>query len=83
MSQVKIQGNASGTGAFTIAAPNSNTDTDYLRHIYYDCITYNPGALQYLVSVVGATQVMFGTDWPHQVHDRSHFDAAGCDGDGA
>ena len=26
MSQVKIQGNASGTGAFTIAAPNSNTD---------------------------------------------------------
>ena len=43
--------------------------TDYLRHIYYDCITYNPGALQYLVSVVGASQVMFGTDWPHQVHD--------------
>ena len=26
MSQVKIQGNASGTGVFTIAAPNSNTD---------------------------------------------------------
>lgn len=26
MSQVKIQGNASGTGIFTIAAPNSNTD---------------------------------------------------------
>lgn len=43
--------------------------TDYLRHIYYDCITYNPGALEYLLSVVGASQVMFGTDWPHQVHD--------------
>jgi aminocarboxymuconate-semialdehyde decarboxylase len=43
--------------------------TDYLRHIYYDCITYDPGALQYLVSVVGESQVMFGTDWPHQVHD--------------
>lgn len=26
MSQVKISGNASGTGVFTIAAPNSNTD---------------------------------------------------------
>jgi hypothetical protein len=26
MSQVKIQGNASGTGIFTVAAPNSNTD---------------------------------------------------------
>ena len=43
--------------------------TDYLRHIYYDSITYDLGALQYLVSVVGAEHVMFGTDWPHQVHD--------------
>ncbi len=43
--------------------------TDYLRHIYYDSITYNPGALQYLISVVGADHVMLGTDWPHQVHD--------------
>ena len=43
--------------------------TDYLRHIYYDSITYNLGALQYLISVVGAEHVMFGTDWPHQVHD--------------
>ena len=43
--------------------------TDYLRRIYYDCITYDLGALQYLISVVGAEHVMFGTDWPHQVHD--------------
>ena len=43
--------------------------TDYLRHIYYDNITYNLGALQYLISVAGPSQVMFGTDWPHQVHD--------------
>jgi aminocarboxymuconate-semialdehyde decarboxylase len=43
--------------------------TDYLRHIYYDCITYDLGALQYLISVVGSDHVMFGTDWPHQVHD--------------
>lgn len=43
--------------------------TDYLRHIHYDSITYQPGPLQYLISVVGAEQVMFGTDWPHQVHD--------------
>lgn len=42
---------------------------DYLRHIYYDSITYDPGALKYLVSVVGADRVMFGTDWPHQAHD--------------
>ena len=43
--------------------------TDYLRHIYYDSITYQPWPLQYLISVVGADHVMFGTDWPHQVHD--------------
>jgi aminocarboxymuconate-semialdehyde decarboxylase len=42
---------------------------DYLRHIYYDCICYSPATLEFLVSVVGADQVMFGTDWPHQVHD--------------
>jgi aminocarboxymuconate-semialdehyde decarboxylase len=43
--------------------------TDYLRRIFYDCITYDFGALAYLISVVGADRVMFGTDWPHQVHD--------------
>jgi aminocarboxymuconate-semialdehyde decarboxylase len=42
---------------------------DYLRHIYYDCITYDLGALRYLISVVGPDRVMFGTDWPHWVHD--------------
>jgi len=42
--------------------------TDYLRRIWYDCITYDRGALEYLVSVVGADRVLFGTDWPHQVH---------------
>jgi aminocarboxymuconate-semialdehyde decarboxylase len=43
--------------------------TDYLRRIWYDCITYDRGALRYLISVVGPDRVMFGTDWPHQVHD--------------
>ncbi len=45
--------------------------TDYLRHIYYDCITYDARALQYLISIVGADRVMFGTDWPHQVYDTA------------
>lgn len=42
---------------------------DYLRHIYYDSLTYDVGALRHLISVVGADRVMFGTDWPQQVHD--------------
>ena len=29
----------------------------------------DPGALRYLISVVGPDRVLFGTDWPHQVHD--------------
>jgi aminocarboxymuconate-semialdehyde decarboxylase len=44
------------------------TPTDHLRRIWYDCITYDLGALEYLVSVAGADRVLFGTDWPHQVH---------------
>jgi aminocarboxymuconate-semialdehyde decarboxylase len=43
--------------------------TDYLRHIYYDSITYDLRPLQFLISVVGHEHVMFGTDWPHWVHD--------------
>src|SRR5262249_11008130 len=43
--------------------------TDYLRRLYYDCINYNPGAMRYLIAVVGPERVLFGTDWPHQVHD--------------
>ena len=43
--------------------------TDYLKRLWYDCITYDLGALRYLISVVGSDRVLFGTDWPHQVHD--------------
>lgn len=43
--------------------------TDYLRHIYYDSITYDVRSLKYLVSIVGEDHVMLGTDWPHWVHD--------------
>ena len=43
--------------------------TDYLRHIYYDSITYDVRSLKYLIEIVGSEHVMFGTDWPHWVHD--------------
>ena len=43
--------------------------TEYLRRIWYDCLTYDAGALRYLISVAGPERVLFGTDWPHQVHD--------------
>jgi aminocarboxymuconate-semialdehyde decarboxylase len=43
--------------------------SEYLKRIWYDCITYDPRSLQFLISVVGADRVLFGTDYPHQVHD--------------
>jgi aminocarboxymuconate-semialdehyde decarboxylase len=45
--------------------------TDYLRHIYYDSITYDVRSLKYLIEIVGPEHVMFGTDWPHWVHDTT------------
>jgi len=43
--------------------------SEYLKRIWYDCITYHPGALRFLIETVGADRVLFGTDYPHQVHD--------------
>ncbi|MEY4175724.1 MAG: hypothetical protein RI900_2889 [Actinomycetota bacterium] len=43
----------------------------YLRHIFYDCITYDARTLAYLVSVVGESQVLFGSDYPHIVGDMA------------
>ena len=41
----------------------------YLKRIWYDCITYDADALNYLVKIVGADRVLYGTDYPHWVHD--------------
>jgi aminocarboxymuconate-semialdehyde decarboxylase len=45
--------------------------SEYLREIYYDCITYDRGALERLVDVVGESQVLFGSDYPHIVGDMA------------
>ncbi len=45
--------------------------SEYLREIYYDCITYEPASLAHLVSVVGPSQVLFGSDYPHIVGDMA------------
>ena len=36
----------------------------YLRRFYYDTVTYTDRNLQFLLDVVGADRVLFGTDWP-------------------
>ncbi len=45
--------------------------SDYLREIFYDCITYDAATLAHLVSVVGERQVLFGSDYPHIVGDMA------------
>jgi aminocarboxymuconate-semialdehyde decarboxylase len=36
----------------------------YLRRFYYDTVTYTDRNLRFLVDMVGADRVVFGTDWP-------------------
>jgi aminocarboxymuconate-semialdehyde decarboxylase len=36
----------------------------YIRRFFYDTVVYTPRALRFLVDVVGADRVVFGTDWP-------------------
>ena len=42
---------------------------DYLRHIYYDSVTYRAEALALCVEVGGADHVMYGSDYPHNIGD--------------
>lgn len=43
----------------------------YLKRIWYDSICYSAQALNYLISIVGVDRVLYGTDYPHQVHDMA------------
>jgi aminocarboxymuconate-semialdehyde decarboxylase len=48
-----------------IAKPPSQ----YLRHFYYDTVNASPASLRFLVDLVGADRVMFGTDFPYEIGD--------------
>jgi aminocarboxymuconate-semialdehyde decarboxylase len=48
-----------------IKAPPS----EYLRRIFYDTVVYEPRALEMCVAVGGADNVLYGTDFPHNVGD--------------
>jgi aminocarboxymuconate-semialdehyde decarboxylase len=41
----------------------------YLSHIYYDTVVASPASLRFLVDLVGADRVMFGTDFPYEIGD--------------
>ena len=37
---------------------------EYLRQLYFDSIVFTPQALRHLVTEVGASQIVMGTDYP-------------------
>jgi aminocarboxymuconate-semialdehyde decarboxylase len=49
----------------TIALPPS----DYMSRLYYDSVTYRQSALQMCVDVGGEDNVMYGSDYPHNIGD--------------
>ena len=51
----------------------SEKPSTYLERIYYDTVVYSEGALQLCVDVGGAGNVLYGSDYPHNIGDM-----AGC-----
>jgi aminocarboxymuconate-semialdehyde decarboxylase len=56
-----------------IARPPSS----YLGHFYFDTIVYTRAALDFLVALAGEDHVVFGTDLPFDMADRSALAHAG------
>jgi aminocarboxymuconate-semialdehyde decarboxylase len=47
----------------------SMAPSEYLRRICYDAVTYQQEALELCVKVGGAENVMYGSDYPHDIGD--------------
>lgn len=43
--------------------------SEYLQRIYYDAVTFTPEALHTCIAVGGHANVMFGSDYPHNIGD--------------
>jgi aminocarboxymuconate-semialdehyde decarboxylase len=65
------------------AAP-SQPPSAYLRRFFYDTILHHPAALRYLRDLVGSDRLLFGTDYPFPMDDRTALkllEQAGCTAD--
>jgi aminocarboxymuconate-semialdehyde decarboxylase len=43
--------------------------SSYLSRIYYDSVAYDQRALNLCLDVGGASQLMYGSDYPHNIGD--------------
>jgi aminocarboxymuconate-semialdehyde decarboxylase len=50
-------------------ARGAQPPTTYLRRVWYDTITHDRPALEFLVARVGASQVVLGSDYPFSIGD--------------
>ena len=47
----------------------SRPPSEYLRHLYYDAVTFQPESLALAIQVGGADHVLYGSDYPHNIGD--------------
>ena len=53
-----------------VATDNARNPREYLQRLYFDSCVHDLRALEYLVDVVGAEQVMLGTDYPFPLGEQ-------------
>ena len=53
-----------------VAVDNDVNPRDYLGRFFVDSVTHDPQALRYLIDVVGAENVMFGSDYPFPLGEQ-------------
>ena len=74
-----------GWGVFpALADAVSESPAEQARRLFYDTLVFDQNALRYLVQAFGASQLLVGTDYPFNFHDRTpvqRIEAAGFDED--
>ena len=53
-----------------VATDNSRNPREYLSRFYFDSCVHDDAALRYLIDVVGASQIMLGTDYPFPLGEQ-------------
>ena len=49
----------------------SRPPVEFIKRLYYDSLVHIPEALTYLLSLVGSSQVVLGTDYPYEMAERA------------
>ena len=59
-----------GYYAYTECQKVSKLPSDYIKdHIYIDCVSFEPLAVEFALKFMGTDKLMVGSDYPHQIGD--------------